>query len=119
MLFYFSIPINSLHKLLHIIYEGFDKILNAAERTVAQVEQIAAASEVQLINTQEVSKAISEVASIAEESASSTEEASSSVEEMTSSMEEMAASAQELARMASDLQKLVGKFKVKEKKRDE
>jgi len=101
------------------VQNSLDRILDAAERAVAQVEQIAAASEVQLINTQEVSKAISEVASIAEESASSTEEASSSVEEMTSSMEEMAASAQELARMASDLQKLVGKFKVKGKKRDE
>jgi len=92
---------------------ALDKILNAAERTASQVEQIAAATEVQLVNAQEASKAMSEVALIAEQSASSTEQASSSVEEMTASMEEMASSAQELARMASNLQEMVKRFKVK------
>jgi len=96
------------------VSDSLGKILNAAERTVVQVEQIAAASEVQLVNAQEVDKAMEESSSIAEESVSSTEEASSSVEEMIASMEEMSASAQELAVMAANLQELVRRFKVRE-----
>ena len=96
------------------VRQSLDKILKAAATTAAQVEQIAAASENQLSNTQEVTKAIEEVTTIALESASSTAAASGSIEEVTTSMQELTANAQELARMAIELGGLVSKFKLSE-----
>jgi len=109
-----SKEVNEGRSIIDKVRLALDKIFKAAERTAIQVEQIAGAGEIQLINAQQVSKAIGEVASIAEESASSSEEASSSVEEMTASMEEMASNAQELAMMASNLQELVRRFKIRQ-----
>ncbi|MFH1074845.1 MAG: methyl-accepting chemotaxis protein, partial [Candidatus Firestonebacteria bacterium] len=96
------------------VCQALDKISKAAGQTAVQVDQIASASEAQLISAQEVSKTIEKVAAFAEQSASSTQQASSSVEEVTASMEEMSANAQELAEMSSDLREQVRMFKIKE-----
>ena len=95
------------------VRQALDKILKAAETAAIEVEQIAAAAALQLVNVQEVNKAVDEVANIANDSSASVERTSSFVEEMTASMQEMSASAQELATMASGLQELAGKFKVR------
>lgn len=95
------------------VRQFLDKILKSAQQTAAQVEEITFAAKTQLTNTQDVSKAVGEVAAIAEESAASTEEVSSSTEEMTASMQEMTSTAQELVTMAAGLQELVQKFRVK------
>ncbi|MCM8823126.1 MAG: methyl-accepting chemotaxis protein [Candidatus Omnitrophica bacterium] len=98
--------------IINKMRQALDKILKSAETTALRVEQIAVASEVQIVNAGEVNKTITEVASISEGSAASVEEVSSSIQEMTASMEEIASSAQELANTAANLQELIKRFKV-------
>ena len=98
--------------IIEKVRKALDKILKAATLSAAQVQEISIAAVVQLKNTQEVNKAISEVASFAENSVSSTQMASSSIQEMSASMQEMTASAQTLAQVSADLKDLVSKFKV-------
>ncbi|MFH1460345.1 MAG: methyl-accepting chemotaxis protein [Candidatus Omnitrophota bacterium] len=87
-------------------------IINAAKISATMVNEITMATQNQLANSQEIVKAVDEVAVVAEESATAAQEASSSSEEQTASMQELTASAEELARLASDLKDLVGKFKL-------
>ncbi len=95
------------------VRDGLEHILEAAKGSAGKVGLIVQATEMQLDNSKEVSKAVVEVANIAKDSVSSTEDVTCSIEEMTASMQEMSGTAQELANMASVLQKLVQKFNVR------
>lgn len=98
------------------VSESLAEIINSATQSAGMINDISAATQQQLLNSEQVVKAIDEVASVAEESASATEEASSSAQQQTASMEELTASAEELARLALDLQGLMDKFKLLDKK---
>jgi len=100
------------------VSDSLSEIINAAKKSAVMVDEITKATQKQLSNSEQIVKAVDEVASVAEESASATQEASSSAEEQTASMEELTASAEELARLATDLQNLVDKFKLLDKKEE-
>ena len=96
------------------VHVDLEKIMNAAQLTARQVEEIVVASGAQMANTDEVNIAIREVAILAQGNASSAEQIYSSVEGMTAGMEEITSGAQKLVHIAQNLQELVGEFKVKD-----
>ena len=99
------------------VSDALGQIINTAQRSANMVNEITTATQAQLSYTDNITKAIEEVASVAHESASATEQASSSAEEQTASMQELTASAEELARLASELQNLVNKFQLSNEKK--
>jgi len=103
-------------KIVSRVSSSLTEIIKAAQQCAAMVDGITKATEQQLQNSEQIVKAVDEVAVVAEESASATQEASSSAQEQTASMQELTASAEELARLALDLQHMVDKFKLFDKK---
>ncbi len=89
------------------------KIISAVGEASELAGKIADEMQLQLKNSEQVDKAISEIASVAEQSAAGTQETAAATQEQTASMQEISASAQELAEMAQELNAIVEKFKVK------
>ncbi len=87
-------------------------IAMSVERTAQYANDIAEATKIQVENSEQVLRAISEIASIADEIAASSEESAAAVQEQTASMEELTAASEELAEMANKLTKVIGGFKV-------
>jgi methyl-accepting chemotaxis protein len=96
------------------VHLDLEKIMNAAQLTARQVEEIVAASGDQMASTDEVNISIREVATLAQGNATSAEQIYSSVEGMTAGMEEITSGAQKLVGIAQNLQELIGKFRVKD-----
>ncbi|HDN79319.1 MAG TPA: hypothetical protein ENG33_02480 [Chloroflexi bacterium] len=85
---------------------SMERVIKATDRTVELARQIATSTTQQEERSEEMVKAVNEIASVAEENAAAAEEVSTAVEEQTASTEAIAADAQELAEMASRLQEL-------------
>ncbi len=88
------------------------EITISVQRTSQYADEIADTTRTQVENSEEVLRAITEIASIADEVAASSEESAAAVQEQTASMQEITAAAQELAEMANRLNKVVGGFRV-------
>ena len=88
------------------------EITISVSRTSQYAEEIAETTRTQVDNSDQVLRAITEIASIADEVAASSEESAAAVEEQTASMQQINAAAQELAEMANRLNKVVGGFRV-------
>jgi methyl-accepting chemotaxis protein len=84
----------------------------AVQNTARYAQEIAGTTRRQVENSDQVLRAITEIASIADEVAASSEESAAAVEEQTASMQEINSAAQELAEMAAKLSKVVGGFRV-------
>ncbi|MBI4846122.1 MAG: HAMP domain-containing protein [Candidatus Omnitrophica bacterium] len=106
--------VNEGAHIVSLVSDARAQIIEAAKKSANMVNEITVATEQQLSNSNQIMKAINEVAAVAEDSASATEETSSSAEQQTASMEEMSSSAQELARLAMDLKDMVSRFKFNE-----
>jgi len=91
---------------------SMEEVIKATERTAEMARQISMATARQEDRSDEMVRAVNEIASAAEESAAAAEEVSSAVEEQTTSTEELATAAQELAEMAARLKDAVAKFGV-------
>ncbi|MBU4305020.1 MAG: methyl-accepting chemotaxis protein [Candidatus Omnitrophica bacterium] len=96
------------------VSDALAQILEAAKQSANMVNEITVATVQQLANSEQIIKAVDEVAAVAQDSASATQETSSSAQEQTASMEEMASNAQDLARMATELKDMVSRFKFNE-----
>ncbi len=88
------------------------EITVSIQKTSQYAEEIAETTRGQVENSEDVLRAITEIASIADEVAASSEESAAGVEEQTASMQEINAAAQELAEMANRLNKVVRGFRV-------
>ncbi len=78
----------------------------------AVVEEATAAEEQMAASAETVGRSISGIAAVAEENSAATEEVSASAEEMSAQIEELSAQAEELAATAEQLQQLVAQFKL-------
>ncbi len=87
-------------------------IAMSVERNAQYANDIAEATKIQVENSEQVLRAVSEIASIADEIAASSEESAAAVQEQTASMQELTAASEELAEMARKLNKVIGGFKV-------
>lgn len=97
------------------IADVLDEVNKEVQEVNRLAHQISTSIQQQVIDNEEVTKAVGEVSIIAKESAASAEEVSSSTEEQTASMQEMSASAQELSNLSTALKSLVSKFRVRSK----
>ncbi len=88
------------------------EITVSVSRTSQYAEEIAATTRAQVENSDQVLRAITEIASIADEVAASSEESAAAVEEQAASMQQIDTAAQELAEVAGRLNKVVGGFRV-------
>jgi methyl-accepting chemotaxis protein len=88
------------------------EITISVQRTSQYADEIADTTRTQVESSEEVLRAITEIAGIADEVAASSEESAAAVQEQTASMQEITAAAQELAEMANRLNKVVGGFRV-------
>lgn len=92
--------------------EVLEKIKAAAKEVADLVNNIAQIIKVQTGNSNEVAKAITEVAVIAEETSAGTQNAAAATEETLAAVEQLADSAENLAKIAQNLQSHVASFKV-------
>ncbi len=91
---------------------GFDKMLQALEKTNEELEYLIGSIDRVDSEKEVIIENIQGIAAIAEESAASTEEVSASVEEQAATVETMANTAEELKQIAKLLNEEMGKFKV-------
>jgi methyl-accepting chemotaxis protein len=92
--------------------EALRQITEAVTRTAQLSERIASAMEEQTTRTNNVDRAMHDIAAVVEQNAASAQETAAAAEEQTACMEEISSSAQELADMARRLEDSVQIFKV-------
>lgn len=93
--------------------EALSGIVNSVSQATKVMDEIQILANDQEALSENVVKAIDEIATVTEETAAGAEEASAATEEQTASMDELANSAQNLAMIANDLQSIVEQFKLK------
>ncbi|PKM82298.1 MAG: methyl-accepting chemotaxis protein [Firmicutes bacterium HGW-Firmicutes-14] len=98
--------------LIGEILERSEEVSKAVNNVAAITEENTAATEEMSASAEQVNASMQNIASISEESAASAEEVSASTEELTASTEEISASAEQLSKMAQELQDLIAQFKV-------
>lgn len=104
-----------VHKIMGIIGEiltGSEEVSKAVNNVAAITEENSAATEQMSASAEEVNSSMQNIASISEENASGAEEVSASTEELTASIEEISASSEQLSKMALELQNMVTQFRV-------
>lgn len=96
-----------------------DEIMNNSQEVSKAINNVAIISEESTAATEEMSSAaqivhssIENVAAISEQNASAAEQVSASTEELTASIEEISASSETLSSMALELKQLVSRFRV-------
>ncbi|MHB9093296.1 MAG: methyl-accepting chemotaxis protein [Eubacteriales bacterium] len=106
---------DNVHKIMDIIGEildGSQEVSKAVNNVAAITEENSAATQEMSASAEQVNSAMQNIASISEESAAAAEEVSASTEELTASIEEISASSEQLAKMAQDLQGMVARFRL-------
>lgn len=98
--------------LINEIMYNSQEVSKAVNNVAAITEASSAATEEIAAAAQQVNYSVQNVAAISQQNASASQEVSASTEELTASIEEMAASSESLSSMASDLQQLVSRFKI-------
>lgn len=98
--------------LINDILTGSQEVSKAVNNVAAITEENTAATEQMLAAAQQVNSSIQNVASVSEESAAASEEVSASTEELSASIEEVNGSSEQLSKMALELQTMVSRFKV-------
>ncbi len=91
---------------------SLEEILRVVRQVDDMAKEIYKLTREQASGSDQVVRAVEEIAAVAEETAAGTEEASASTEEQTASMQEMAAAAQELADLAETMKALVSRFQL-------
>ena len=104
--------VNRIMELINDILSGSQEVSKAVNNVAAITEENTAAAEEMSASAQQVNSSMQNVASVSEENASAAEEVSASTEELTASIEEISASSEQLARMAQELQDMVAQFRV-------
>ncbi len=104
--------VSKIMGILNEILDGSEEVSKAINNVAAITEESSAATEQMSAAAEEVNASIQNVSAISEENASAAEEVSASTEELTASIEEISASSDQLAGMAQDLQKIVSQFRV-------
>jgi len=89
-----------------------DNIIINIKDIVKQIGSINSDIEKQAVITEEINKAMGNIASVANETAAGTEEMSASVEEQVGTMEEIEATAHQLSEMAARLNSITSGFRV-------
>ena len=92
---------------------NIENILSNINLIVEQICFVNKDSEKQALITEEINKAMQNIAASANDMAAGTEEVSASVEEQVGTMEEVEATTKQLAEMAQSLNNITSKFKVK------
>ncbi|MCL5291922.1 MAG: methyl-accepting chemotaxis protein [Actinobacteria bacterium] len=92
--------------------EALKHITRAARETSQIAVRISEMMQEQIVISETVENAMSDIVSVVEENAASAEETAAATEEETASMEEITAAAQELADMAGKLEEAIGRFKI-------
>ncbi|GAB4289782.1 MAG: hypothetical protein Kow0067_15870 [Coriobacteriia bacterium] len=92
--------------------EALRQITEAVTRTATLAEEIAAGMASQAERTNDVDRAMHDIAAVVEENAASAEETAAAAEQQTACMQEISSSAQELADMARRLEDLVHQFRI-------
>ncbi|MEI7846867.1 MAG: methyl-accepting chemotaxis protein, partial [Chloroflexota bacterium] len=90
-------------------------LMDSIEEVAKVVKENETITEKLADSSNEVMKAIENIAAVSEESSAAVEEVSASTEEMSAQVEEVTASARMLAEMAHSLQAVVAQFKLEEK----
>ncbi len=106
---------DNVHQIMLIINDvlsGSQEVAKAINNVAAITEENTAATQQMSAATQQINSSMQNVASVSEENASSAEEASASTEEITASVEGITESSSQLAKMAHDLQNMVSGFRV-------
>lgn len=104
--------VNLVMNLIEKILNGSQEVSRAVNNVAAITEENTAATEQMSASAQQVSSSMLNVASISEENASAAEEVSASTQELTASIEEISSSSEQLSQMARELQNLVAKFRL-------
>lgn len=93
--------------------ETFNEISNSVTEMIDKIYHISELLADIVANSQEMNKAIEDIAAISEESAAGVEETTAMTEQTNAAMEDVAQSSTELAKLAEELNLLVEQFKLK------
>ena len=93
------------------ILASSNEVAKAIDNVAAVTEENTAATEEMAAGSSRVKTSVDSIAAVARESAKSAKEVSAATENMNASTEEIAASAQALANMAQELQTVISKFR--------
>ncbi|MCX8132252.1 MAG: methyl-accepting chemotaxis protein [Clostridia bacterium] len=110
--------VNEVDKMVGVCAEkayevkaNIDNIINNIKNVTKQIGEINRDVEKQAIITEEITKAMGNIASNANDMAAGTEEMSASIEEQVGTMEELEATAHQLSEVADKLNKITSGFK--------
>ena len=92
--------------------DSFAEIKEAANNLSRQIEVVSTRANEMADNSNQVERAIEEIATVSEEASSNAEEVAASSEEQVSSTQEIVSSSERLAEMAEKLSKTVDQFKL-------
>ena len=97
-------------KNIDITATAFQEILTTVQDTERKANSIADLSQMQMEGSNNMVKAVDEIARVTEENATSTEQVSAATEEQLATMQNMAQATKELANLAEELMKVVENF---------
>lgn len=104
--------VNSGLNVASVAGSSFQKIEQAVNGVVSQIEEISESLRKLASGTDSVNDSIQNVNEVAKESASITQNISAATEEQLASIEEISASSQSLAKLADELQVIMKQFKI-------
>lgn len=92
--------------------KALNEIATKVKDVSSNVTEVASATQNQVFEIEQLSKAASEIASVSEQNASATEEASAATEQQTAGTQDITASVQKMASMADELSRIASGFKL-------
>lgn len=104
--------VENIMAIINQILNASQEVSRAVNDVAAITEENTAATEEMSASAEQVNASVQNIAAVSEQNASVAEEVSSSTEELTASIEEMSSSSEQLAKMAQELQTVVSQFRM-------